>query len=388
MLIAVRCIILLAMAFLAGCATTVPPTEDARSITTDMLLSADPIMADASSRGRTIPTDPDVLELDAEMLTFLDAHVDRTADGYQKLQQLFDAIIDERTFGLEYDAQTQTATATFENRRGNCLSFANMFVAMSRNVGLTASYQEVDIPPEWALERDTFILNRHLNVYIDLNLAGGYVVDLDVRNFRSNYPRRIVSDQRAFAHFYNNKGAERMQLGRPIEALLFLRLAIDHDTGFAPAWINLGTLYNRHNDPAYAEASYLQALQVDPKEYVAMSNLARLYSSQANDERAAFYRDEVQTHRMRNPYYRYELARQAFMERDYQEAIGNLKYAIRMAKQEDRFYFLMAQSYLQLGDKEKARQWLIKAEEVAESDVAKRTYRSKRDLLISASPDD
>ena len=44
-------------------------------------------------------------------------------------------------------------------------------------------------------------------------------------------------------------------------------------------------------------------------------------------------------------------------------------------------------SYLQIGEEDKARRWLSKAEEVAEDDSLKRNYHNKLELLLSASPE-
>ena len=246
------------------------------------------------------------------------------------------------------------------------------------------SYQEVDIPPDWSLENDTFVLNRHLNVRVDLNTAHPQVVDFNIEDFRSSYERRVVSDERALAHFYNNRGIDRLQVGDPVGAFRRLRHAIEMDRGFAPAWNNLGALYSRQGYPDWAEASYLQVLKIAPREFVAMSNLARLYADENKPRAAEHYREQVRYHRLRNPYYRYQLARTAFLERDYETAIEHLKYAVRRKDREDSFYFLMGLSYLQIGQEDKARQWLTRAEEVAGSEALKRNYRSKIELLLEA----
>ena len=105
-----------------------------------------------------------------------------------------------------------------------------------------------------------------------------------------------------------------------------------------------------------------------------------------DDERAEYYSNQVTWHRNRNPYYRYSLARQAFLDRDYEQAIYHLEFAVRKKKWEDSFYFLMGLSYLQLGDERSARHWLEKAEKIAQDDALKRNYRSKIDLLLSSQP--
>lgn len=326
-----------------------------------------------------------VLSLSSEMRRFLETNVDRRAGSTFKLHQLVYAIINKATFGLEYDDTTRTASETFRVRRGNCLSFSNLFVAMAREVGLNVHYQEVDIPPDWRFKHDAYVLNRHVNIFVDLGGNGKQVVDFNVGDFRVSYDMRRISDRRALAHFYNNKGVESLQRGDTAAAFSNFRRAImDNDRRFSPAWTSLGTLYLRQKLPTYAEAAYLQALVVDRLDLVAMSNLVALYTRQGDPQRASLYHNKVVSHRKQNPYYRFHLAREAFFAQDYDAAIGHLKYAVRKRPNEDQFSFLLGLTYLQKGDQRAAKRWMTRAEEVAASDALKRNYSSKMDLLLSA----
>jgi tetratricopeptide (TPR) repeat protein len=325
----------------------------------------------------------EVLALSPEMRSFVDAHVDRKGSDNLKLTQLASTIVDADAFGLVYDDRTRTASETFRTRHGNCLSFATMFVAMARDVGLNVQFQEVEIPPDWTLDKDTYVLNQHVNVYVDLGLSGTRVVDFNIADFKASYEMRRIPDSRALAHYYNNIGVERMQAGDTASALSCFRTAIaDSESRFSPAWTNLGTLYLRAGHPAHAEAGYLQALRASDLDLVAMSDLARLYERQGDRERAAAYRRKVIHHRNLNPYYRYELARQAYVARQYDVAIGHLKFAVHKRPKEDQFYFLLGATYLAKGDKGAAERWFAKAEEVAATDALKRRYSSKLDMLL------
>jgi tetratricopeptide (TPR) repeat protein len=372
-------IVLVTTTLVVGCAT-VPPTPAAQAITPDMLLEARPLVGEGAA---TSLPDTDILALDPQMLVFLDRFVDARQSDYSKLRQLLYAIMDEGTFDLEYNSQTHTAAETFHLRRGNCLSFTNMFVAMARQVGIDARFQEVDIPPDWTVQGGAFVLNRHVNVLVELGFSGKHVVDFNIDDFRASYDRRQVHDWRAVAHYYNNIGVDRMLAGETVEALLYFRKAIEKDHRFSPPWGNLGTLYRRNGRLDYAERAYLQALDANSGDFVAMSNLAALYGQQGDAERAAGYRQRVEAHRMHNPYYRYHLAREAFVAEDYDTSIGHLKYSVRKKKNEDTFYFLMGLSYLKKGDESAARQWLEKAEQVAEDDDLQRNYHSKLEMLLS-----
>jgi Flp pilus assembly protein TadD len=385
-----------------GCASA-PARRDGTGITLDELRSGAPLGVEQGSSA--LVDEEAVLAVSAEMRAFLDAHVTRTADRATRLRQLTHAIVGKRTFGLEYDETTRTASETFRTRRGNCLSFSSMFVAMARHVGLDVAYQEVDVPPDWSFRNDAFVLNRHVNVLVDLGgggrpaehlgslvrsrvREGEHMVDFNMDDFRTTYDRRRIPDARALAHFYNNLAVERMQTDDIASALSYFRRATGHDPLFSPAWTNLGILYLRKGHPDYAEAAYLQALKADGTDLVAMSNLASLYERLGDEERAALYRSRVIDHRERNPYYRFQLARAAFLAQDYDGAIRHLNYAIRKKANEDQFYSLLGLSYLKKGDERAARRWLSRAEDVAATDTLKRRYASKIEILLSAPPDE
>ena len=327
-----------------------------------------------------------VLALSDEMREFLRKNVNPGGTDIFKLQQLVDAIMGTKTFRLEYDENTRTAAETFRLRRGNCLSFTTLFVSLARGAGLKADFQEVDIPPDWSTRKDVFVLNRHVNVYVDLGASGTRAVDFDIGDFKSTYEVDTISDNRAIAHFFNNVGVERMQAGDIVDAFAFFRRAILETNGdFSPAWTNLGLLYRKGGHDEYAESAYLRALKADRADVVAKSNLVRLYEMRGDTEEAQRYRKKVDQHRMRNPHLRFSLAREAFENRDYDTAIEHLKYAIRKQKDEDEYYFLLGMCYLMTGDEEKARRWTAKAERMAATDEKKRRYSSEFEALMAAS---
>jgi Flp pilus assembly protein TadD len=341
------CLITLAL----GCTSGVG-TPDGVTITSSELLAGQPLVDEQDQP--TLVGNDEVLALSPEMRDFLDKNVHQKATIGVRMNELIDAIINKDTFGLEFDGMTRTASETFRLRKGNCLSFSNMFVAMARYVNLEASFQEVQIPPDWSFQNDVFVLNRHVNVHVDLGPLDDHVVDFNIDDFKSSYDTRK-----------------------------FRKAIAENDRQFSPAWTNLGTLYSRNGHPTYAEAAYLLALKVDDGDLVAMSNLAGFYEHRGDAERAARYRKRVMDHRRENPYYRYQRARDAYAAEDYGKAISHLKYAIRKKKNEDEFYFLLGMCYLKKGDERAARRWLARAKEVAATDTLKHRYSSKLELLLS-----
>ena len=183
----------------------------------------------------------------------------------------------------------------------------------------------------------------------------------------------------------------------------YFRQSLLEDAEYAPAWINMGVLHRREGLLDHAEVAFIEALSIDGERperlsdltldvgwmpsrtddtaLLAMSNLANLYEDQGRTELAEQYFAKVHSHRMKNPFYRYQMAELAFSEGDYEAAIEDLKYAIRRRKDEDEFYYLLSLSYLMQGDREEAADWMAKAEKVAQENSEKERYSYKLDLL-------
>lgn len=345
-------------------------------------VTPDEVMSGAllgAAPGATTPVAGDeVLALSDEMRAFLDRNVNPGGTDIFKLQQLIDAMMGSADFKLEYDENTRTAAETFRLRRGNCLSFTTLFVALARGAQLDADFQEVDIPPDWSTRRNVFVLNRHVNAIVQLGMSGSRAVDFNMEDFKTTYKVVPIDDRRAIAHYFNNMGVEHMQQGEIGDAVVYFRQAIIESGGdFSPAWTNLGLLYRRAGHLEHAEVAYLQALEVDKGDYVAMSNLVSLYERLGDSERAESYRKKVDQHRMRNPHLRYSLAREAFDAGDIDAAIEHLKYAIRKSKDEAEYCHLLARCYLAKGDRGKADKWSAKAMRLAETDEQKARFASE-----------
>jgi Flp pilus assembly protein TadD len=374
-------VILAAIAMAAACATTglEAPQLGGDRVSEAMLLDRSPLLA-----GAELPpiSDYDILAMSPEMEEFVDGYLEDELGPSARLQRLLFALMGEEHFELVYEEVTRTAQGTFRDQRGNCMSFTNMFVAMARYAGLDARYQEVDIPPLWSSSGQSALLNQHINVYVEVGSGRDRVVDFNIRDYSTKQEVRVISDERARAHYFNNIGAEEMLGGDTLRALANFRQSIREDAGFSPAWVNLGNLYRRDGYADYAEAAYLRALQTDSGNLVGMSNLANLYTQEGYEELAAEYLERVRYHRMQNPYYRYHLATLAFVGGDYEATIAHAKKAIRIRDDDPKFYSLVGVAYLMQGERDAARRWMGRAEGVAQEAKEKERYREKLDGLM------
>lgn len=376
-------VVLILVALLAGCAGQPVTPEMGGGISKAMLLEGKPIL-----KGGSMPAmpDADLLHMTPEMKAFVDFYVDSAGPSAARLLQLQSAIIHNPNFRLDYTSHTFTAADTFKHGYGNCLSFTNLFVAMSRYLGLRAKYQEVDIPITWDHEGGTMVLNRHINIYVKTDQAGrglGHstqVIDFNTTDVKDSYDTQRISDRRAAAHYYSNIGIDFLQRGQYRNAFAYMRKGLLIDPTFHDLWINLGALYSRSGALDFAERAYLEAVRHD-RSMIALSNLARVYEQMGEPARADQYRREVARFRAKNPYYRFQVARKAIDEGNLGEAVQNLQAAIRLKPAEDEFHFWLGVAYLKLGEAEKARSVLHEAQQLAGDEQLKVHYRNKIKLL-------
>jgi len=320
-----------------------------------------------------VPTRDEVFTLDEEMRAFIEP-VRALRDPRQKMYALIRGLDERGMFSLDYAEVTRTATRTFHDRQGNCLSFTMLFVTLARAAGLSATYQSVDVPPTWTYEGHVVIAN-HVNTSVRTGGNEETIVDFNVRPYEGGHPRRRLSDAHALGLFYTNLGAEAMLRNDHGAALAYLREAASIEADIPAIWVNLGVLYSRHGRYEHAEAAYLRALEADDKEQSALANLALVYQALGESELAAEYRERVQSYRERNPYYHYAVAARAYDEQRFGDALSSLRRALRLKRDEHAFHSLRGEVEAALGKERDAMRSYERAREYEDAAAARARAR-------------
>ena len=319
-----------------------------------------------------------------EMRQFLALHVSPDLSDQQKVQRILEAILSDG-LQLSYDNfKTLTAEEAFYAQQGNCMSFTNLFVALAREVDVDVYYQEVKVPPTWAENGSTWFDNRHINAIVNLP-SSQHVVDFNLAAYDVDFQSWKLDDNAALARYHNNMGVHWMSETDYQRAFLNFREAISLRPEVSYFWTNLGTLYRRQGELSLAEAAYLRAIEIG-KDPAAMSNLSRLYAQVGEQELAEHYSARVHLFRRQNPYYLYQLAKQAYADQEFSEAQQLLIRAIGRNDQEHAFYELLGLVHLGQGHVEQAEDSFRKAAEIAEGEDQQR-YNRKLELLTATTVD-
>ena len=365
-----------------------------------------------ASVDETIP-DVDILAINNNIKSLLDEKVIKIKNPQKRLITLADILTDKISYNTVNDSYgVKTAQETFDTKTGNCLSFSNLFVAMSRYAGFKSRFAEIPTLPNWSREGEVLFFNKHIGISVDIRDLNPQVIQLRITADSSRiitvdnsiryyfYPSELIPDEsavdtfslqpipdnRAFAQYYNNIGSKNMAKGNYPDAFRYFVKAIKTDPKLSFAWSNLGVLYRRNNQFDAAEAAYYQGLSVthgskDTSMLTIMNNLANLYDITGNAEKADFFKKQVASFRDKNPYYRYAEGKMAYNESSYKKSVDFFKKAIRLKGDEHLFYYSLALAYIKTGDLKKAEASINRAIEYSQDTRQKEYYEKVRDIL-------
>lgn len=330
------------------------PIYSAEKISRKNLLSGEVIFGDSALK--IILPDDGVMDISDKMVSSLNHYVSQKGAKRSRIISLLHMMTGSGALGMKYDmSKTYTAQDAFKYSEGNCLAFSYLFAALARENGLKVKFQEIDIPPQWNPAGGTlYYISRHVNVRVQTETARDYVVDIDRINYKPHYKARIISEKQATALYYSNKGTDYLSEGDYKKAYLYLVKSLILAPHDAAVWSNLGVLYRLNGKYSYAEKSYFIALKYDSHNQSVLNNLVVLYDQIGHSEKSTYYSNLVKEYQLKNPYYRYHRALEAFAEGDYDLTLRHLKAALKTQNDDLKFHNLLEATYTKLGDDTRA----------------------------------
>lgn len=298
----------------------------------------------------------DILKLHPELAAILDEQILPIRHPRRRADALLALLFGDDALHIQYSySETLNARDAFVSGHGNCLSLANLVVAAARHVGLNARFQDVEVNRNWNRVGSIFFMDQHINVRImGISSDRDYEVELRPTAIQRSRSAHLINDSTAFAHYYNNLGGEALARDEDRLAHAYFIRAVQEDPRQAFIWANLGTLYLRHQQFAAAETVLLQALALNPREYIAINNLAQLYHLTGRPVAARPYDRMAETIRLENPFYLALLAEKQLQQAHYDKARQLINTALDKENRDYTLHLLASRIHLALGDTEAA----------------------------------
>jgi len=291
-----------------------------------------------------LPPEPaDVLQVPNALLE--DA---RTAVSHQalsperRLELLIDFVAERDQFGFRYRADaTHTVAGTYSRREGNCLSYTLLFLGLSRALGLDSHAREVRVPPAWQDEGQILFDVGHVNVGVDTP-SRHRTIDFDPDLLRSHrlaapWRGRPIADERALAHFYNNRAAELLSQRQAKVARLWAQRALEMDPSFAVALNTQGVIERRLGHLDAARDAFESALELNPESASVLFNLIGLAEQAGKRGEAEAYRSQLHALHPGDPWFRWQLGRHYARQGLASEALRHYRQAFELDARQPRF---------------------------------------------------
>jgi tetratricopeptide (TPR) repeat protein len=361
---------------LAGCVSLPPqPTISADDIAW-VLAGADLLPASSEAAPEDLQL---LLHVTDEMRRFAENATRNKSSIAGKTRALAAAMGAAQGLHLQYDSNaTLTAEQAFTQRRANCLSYTLLFVALAREVGIPAQFNEVDVPPIWDLGDDKVsLLYKHVNARIELTRPFSQIIDVSAGEYDPGFEQRVISDDVAQAQFYNNRAVEMRLQQRYADALRYQLRALELSPDTDYLWSNLASLYLLQGSPRAARIAVTRALTLDASSMISHDVAAQVYEQLGERRLAAYFHNRAQQFLDLNPYYHYQLALAALNQHDEKLAYNETRRAVLLYPRDHRFFFLLAVVLERLGEKKLAGQSMQTAIKLAPDALQQDRYKSK-----------
>jgi len=306
------------------------------------------------------------MALNDEIIAYMEANVTDISSDLTIVDKLQSLLFDAQYLNIEYDDQvTRSAVQTFNDRKGNCLSVVNLYIAMARYYGVDAKFQTVKVRPSWDRRGEVLVLSQHINALGRFNSNTLYVVDFTPEITLQQLTASIIDDREARALYFNNLGAESLIAMNYDQAIAYFKNALFLEPSLSIAWNNIGTAYSRLGDKETAEYAYQKSYSLDRSNATAINNLVRFYRQKGDLEKSLRYAKAIERFNNRNPYFHYNLGNIAYAAADYETAREHFIQAIKRKEAEPDFYLALSKTYEQLDQPtESARQYAMAIESV------------------------
>lgn len=357
-----------------------------------LLLALTLIGSSASAQDAVLPpapaaaSDTDILGAPKEFRDFV-VKATLPYQGYtMKTRALVRAVFsrpEDGGLGMVYsNDKTRTVAEVWKDRKANCVSLTAFYVAACRVIQVDVKFADSEGVSQWVRKGDLILHERHVVAVLPINPIDSMVADFSGEPRMGVHRLVFISEDRFKALFHSNRAVELLQTGHPAEALQEAEVSLREDEKSGIGWNVYGVVLQAQGETAKAESAFRKALEVDPKDGSACGNLEQLCRNQGRDREAAEFRDLGLRLRDQDPYFHAFIAKEKLAVGNVDDALIQIRRALKLQRMEPDFYLILAQAELDRGEHGAAAKAVEKAIHWSLPDQRKR-MESKLALIQS-----
>ncbi len=206
----------------------------------------------------------------------------------ERLRRLRAALLDPRAFTFEYERNaTFSAADAFTGRRGNCVSFTNLFIALGRSLGIRVQAALFSTRNKSEKSGDLIVTYNHMVAVYPMP-SGGLLrlYDFYGTNDEPSGGLTILDDWAVAAIRASNLGVAHLARGELAEAERDLETAVKLAPFLSSVHANLGLVRWRKGDVNGALEALRKGLEVEPGSPQVLQNLAAIYAEEGRTSEA------------------------------------------------------------------------------------------------------
>jgi tetratricopeptide (TPR) repeat protein len=245
-----------------GCASTTPALSSHR-------ISADTPAWLRQGIAQGLPME-DPLQLSEATKQRLRLEASEAGGERSQMKKLVRFLIDNDGLAFQYrPTRTLNAEAAFQAREGDCMSYAVLYVAAARSLGIDVHFVRITQLPVFWEDGGRFFTSSHIAVAYGRNtwLENAMVVDFSATH-TSEWRFSLydpIDDETAFVLFHSNRAVEFLLRDDYVQAERILRFLLDNAPVVPEVYNNLGIVLMRLKRAQEATDLYTQAIVRFPR---------------------------------------------------------------------------------------------------------------------------
>lgn len=341
----VLAMVVLALTALSGCRATLSPlapkTEAQRT---------EELLADVAALGLVLG---DPLALPPEVLERAMNAMGPRGTVSERMRRLANWLVEPGGLHFRYDAmQTLTASAAYQARTGDCLSYAHLFNALARSMKVPMEYVRFRTPHSYEERAGQFIVVTHVASLFDRDRET-ILVDLsgEQHSYRSDYQR--LTDREALVLHISNLSMAALGRGELTRAERLSRRLLEEAPQLVDLHNNLGAVLLRRHRFGEALELLQAALRRFPSNvqlYVNASLAARGLGDSALAAELAAKADAPWT----DPFVPFVRGAQMIDEGRLEQGVALLRGVVERNPESATFQLYLARGLLLLGKRKEA----------------------------------